>query len=47
MSGNNAWFEQNCEPEEVLEENEAVASRRRNIRTPRRVATPNTDTRLL
>ena len=26
MSGNNAWFEQNCDPDDVVESTEPVAS---------------------
>ena len=47
MSGNNAWFEQNCDPDDVVEEQEAVASGGGNIGSPSGGPAPNTVTSVL
>ena len=47
MSGNNAWFEQNCDPDDIVEEQEAVASGGGNIGSPTGGPAPNTVTSVL
>ena len=42
MSGNNAWFEQNCDPDDVVESTEPVASGGGPIGAPGGGASPNT-----
>ena len=42
MSGNNAWFEQNCDPDDVVESAEPVASGGGPVGAPGGGAAPNT-----